>query len=82
MSEDTKQYRFVGDHADNLASGRPIEPGEFVDLTDAEVRDPFNEALITDGALIGTEPEAEHQVKLADARVSRRQTSSESEEDN
>lgn len=72
MSEDTKQYRFVGEHADNLASGRPIEPGEFVDLTDDDVRDPFNEAMIADGLLIGTGPSATHQVKLAESRIARR----------
>jgi hypothetical protein len=34
VADSTQQYRFVGSHADTLANGRPVEPGEFVELTD------------------------------------------------
>lgn len=74
MAEKPKQYRFVGSHADMLASGRPVEPGEFVDLTDEEVRETHNEMLIADGNLIGVGDDAEHQQKLATTRVKRRST--------
>jgi hypothetical protein len=46
------KYRHVGRHADTLATGAPIGPGEFVDLTDQESKD---EPLIEDGTLIPTE---------------------------
>lgn len=72
MASETKQYRFVGSHADMLANGRPVEPGEFVDLTDDEVREDHNEMLIADGNLIGTDEASEHQANLADRRVDRR----------
>lgn len=46
------RYRFVGDHADTLASGSPVGPGDFVDLTDEESGEPHNKMLIDDGSLI------------------------------
>lgn len=48
------KYRFVGNHADQLADGRPVAPGEFVNLSDEEMEDPHNAMLATDGHLIGT----------------------------
>lgn len=74
-------YRFVGDHPDVLANGRPVEPGEFVNLTDEDVRDPYNETLIHDGRLIGANPSAEHQVSLAKSRVTRRLNGETAEEE-
>lgn len=71
--EKTRQYRFVGSHADVLPNGRPIGPGEYVDLTDEEVRDPYYEMLLADGNLIGTEEQAEHEQSLAERRVARRE---------
>jgi hypothetical protein len=35
-----------------LASGRPLEPGGFVDLTTEEVEAPHNAMLVSDGNLI------------------------------
>jgi hypothetical protein len=52
---ESKRYRFVGSHADQLASGRPIAPGEFVDLTAEEAKDPYNAMLIADGNLVDPE---------------------------
>jgi hypothetical protein len=71
--EKTRQYRYVGSHADVLADGRPIGPGEFIDLTDDQLRDPFYEDRLANGVIIGTEDEAEHQQKLATRRVERRE---------
>lgn len=76
----TLQYRFVGDHAEVLANGRPVEPGEFVDLTEDELRDPFYEDLIHNGNLIGTDEGGEHQVSLANRRVERRINNEDGEE--
>lgn len=76
----TLQYRFVGDHAEILANGRPVEPGGFIDLTEEEVRDPFYEGLIHDGVLIGTDEAAEHEVALATRRVERRINNEDGEE--
>lgn len=39
MGKDTKRYRYTGTYADTLANGQPVEPGEFVDLTEQEVKD-------------------------------------------
>lgn len=50
MAKESKTYRFVGIHADSLASGRPLEPGEFVELTSDEVKD--NKPAIDDGQLV------------------------------
>lgn len=79
VADSTKKYRFVGSHAETLANGRPVEPGEFVDLTDEDVREAHNEMLIADGNLIGIEDPAEHQAKLASNRVKSR--SDKAEED-
>lgn len=68
----TLQYRFVGSHADTLHNGRPVEPGEFVELTEDDLRDPYIEMLAHDENLIGTDEAGEHQVKLAVNRVERR----------
>lgn len=81
VAKNTKQYRFVGSHADMLASGRPVEPGEFVDLTDDEVRETHNEMLIADSNLIGVEKESEHQATLAERRVERRASGAEEQND-
>lgn len=50
-------YRYIGDHADTLANGRPLGFGDLVKLTDAEVREPHNEMLIADERLIYAEGE-------------------------
>lgn len=49
-------YRFVGDHADSLANGRPVAPGEYVKLSKEEINDHHNAQLIEDGKLIEVTP--------------------------
>ena len=66
------KFRYVGSRADQLANGRPIGPGDFVELTDEEIRDPHNETLVAEGKLIGVEDDAEHQQTLAERRVASR----------
>lgn len=65
-----QQYRFVGSHADMLANGRPVEPGEFVDLSEEDLAEVHNEMLVADGNLVfigdSQNPEAtDAAVKLA-----------------
>lgn len=72
MANEAKSYRFIGSHADQLSSGRPITPGEFLELTDEELREPHNEQLAADGLLLGIDKPAEHQVDLAQRRELRR----------
>lgn len=53
---ETRRYRFVGAHAEDLAGGQQIVPGEFVDLDENGERG--NEQMIRGGALIlAPEPE-------------------------
>lgn len=66
------EYRYVGDHADQLGSGRPVEPGEFIELTEEDLRDATNESLAHDGKIIGVNEEGEHQISLAKSRTTRR----------
>jgi hypothetical protein len=47
------EFRYVGSHADTLANGRPVEPGEFVKLSDEEAE--ANQGLIDDGHLTKVE---------------------------
>jgi hypothetical protein len=76
----TKKYRFIGSHAEILANGRPVEPGEFVELSDEEIREPQNETLAADGLLVGLDDAAEHERKLAERRISDRGNKPEGEE--
>lgn len=42
----------VGNHAEDLADGRMLAPGEVADLTDEQVEDPFNAAKIDEGVFM------------------------------
>lgn len=46
------KYRFVGQHLDDLADGRILEPGEAYTLTPDEIEDPHNQQRISDGLLL------------------------------
>lgn len=46
------EYKWVGDHPQDLASGLMLAPGETAELSDDDVRDPHNVTLIDDGVLI------------------------------
>lgn len=43
---------FVGDHADQTASGRPLEHGDIVPASAIDPKDPHDKRLLDDGALI------------------------------
>lgn len=46
------EYRNIGNHAEDLASGRMLAPGESAELTDEEVKLPHNEDKIASGILL------------------------------
>lgn len=50
--DDTKRFRYVGSVAGQLNSGRPLDVGEYVDLTQAEQDDPFNKGMIESDLLL------------------------------
>jgi pyruvate/2-oxoglutarate dehydrogenase complex dihydrolipoamide acyltransferase (E2) component len=56
---ESQRYRYMGSHADMLNSGRPIEPGEFVELTEEELKEPHNAMLLEDDKLMLVDKEAE-----------------------
>lgn len=67
------EYKWVGSHPQDLASGQMLAPGETAELSDEEVRDPHNETLIADGGLIPVDDKAQHEAKLAQRRAARRE---------
>jgi hypothetical protein len=52
----SETYLFVGDHAETLASGRPVAPGDTIDAGDLSPDDPHDRALLDDGRLADTTP--------------------------
>jgi len=46
------EYKWVGDHPQDLASGLVLAPGETATLSKEDVEDYFNASLISDGGLI------------------------------
>jgi hypothetical protein len=65
------QYRYVATYAGTLASGQPVEPGEFVKLSEEEAEE--NEALLAEGHLVGTGEVSEAVAEKAERRVARQE---------
>jgi len=61
------KYRYVGTYATTLANGQPVEPGEFVTLSEEEAQQ--NEALLADGHLVGTGEASEEQQEKAERKA-------------
>jgi hypothetical protein len=59
------KYRYVGTYATTLATGQPVEPGEFVELDKDGVEQ--NDALISDNLLIEAEQPKEGGSKKKEA---------------
>jgi hypothetical protein len=76
----TAKFRFVGTHADTLADGRPVEPGEFINLSDEEVEEAHNASLIHDGLLIGTGSKSTDLAETTSKKVQRQVDKEGSEE--
>lgn len=66
-----KKYRYVGNHAETLDDGRPVAPGDYVHLTDEEMKSPQNSSLAAEGVLIGMSDAGEEQIDKAETRVKR-----------
>lgn len=52
-------FKHIGSHADSLANGQVLGPGETVDLSASEERKPHNQSLIKHGVLIAVKTKAE-----------------------
>lgn len=59
-----KKYLFVGEHAETLASGQPVAPGEPVPAAAVDPEDPHDQHLLEQGVLI----------EVAEARREARET--------
>jgi hypothetical protein len=70
------RYKNVGEHAESLAGGQTLEPGDVVELDDEQAKDPYNAGLITAGTLIEAADEEQ-----ADETESDDATDEESEEE-
>ena len=74
------KYRMVGDHAESLASGQMLEPGEFATLSDDDADEEHNKELMARGVLIGTGEKSEEEVESAQkaaARLAKKQAKEE-----
>ena len=75
------KFRCVSNHVEDLADGSIVAPGEFVHLSEEDAKDPHNERLIAEGALIGTGDKSEEVADMTEARVSRREAKAAREEE-
>lgn len=57
------EFRFVGGHTADLASGRVVAPGETVKLTEDELKEPHNQRLVDEGLLLKAERPADKRKK-------------------
>lgn len=58
MPSSTTKYRYVGEHAVNFSVGDnvvPVGPGEFINLSDKDMDDPYNKVYLDVGKLINAE---------------------------
>ena len=67
------KFRSISNHVEDLADGSIVAPGEFVHLSEDEVKDPHNERLIGEGILIGAGDKSEEVADKTEARVERRE---------
>lgn len=51
------KYTLISDHAEDLADGRVLGPGEEADLDEEAIKDPHNKRLIEEGKLISGDDE-------------------------
>lgn len=47
-----EDYKVVSDHAEDLADGRVLAPGEVVKLSKEDLEDPHNQRLLEEGKLL------------------------------
>lgn len=53
------EYKVNSRHVEDLANGRPVEPGQVVDLSSEDVEKPHNQRLIEEGVLLPVASEEE-----------------------
>lgn len=75
------KFRMVGDHAESLASGQMLEPGEFVHLSDEDADEEHNKELMARGVLIGTGEKSEEEVESAQRSATRQARKAEKQEE-
>lgn len=46
------EYKVLSDHAEDLADGRMVGPGETIKLSKEDIEDPHNKRLIDEGLLL------------------------------
>jgi hypothetical protein len=66
----TFEFRHVGAHPDDLDDGRQVAPGDLVELTEDQIREPRAQELIAIAVLLPTDEKAEEQARLASRRDS------------
>lgn len=62
------RYRFVGLHTEDLASGQPLGPGDYVELDDEDFEDAHNKRFLDEGLLIEAPKSKAEQAQLARPR--------------
>lgn len=62
-----KKYRVHSKHAIDLAGGKVAAPGEFIRLTDDEVKHDFNKRLVEEGVLKEVKSDGKTATKEGDA---------------
>lgn len=43
---------YVGDHADQTAANRPLEPGDIISASQVDPKNPHDKRLLDDGVLV------------------------------
>lgn len=71
MGEKTAEFKWVGNHAQDLASGRMLEPGEMVELSEDDAKELHNSTLIADDVLIPLNDKGEQWTTNARRRMTR-----------
>lgn len=74
------KFRCISNHVEDLADGSVVAPGEFVHLSEEDLKDPHNERLVAEGVLVGTGDKSEQVADKTEARVARREARAEAEE--
>lgn len=70
------EYKNVGNHDFDLASGRVLAPGETEELSDDDVKDPHNASMIDDGVLIAIGEQGEPSLNATDDAIELAQANS------
>lgn len=73
------EFRMVGQHPEDLADGRQVANGDFVDLSAEDLREDRNEDLLAAGKLIPVDKKAEREADLAVRRAGTREDRAEAE---